>query len=347
MNRRVPALALFFVLVGGAFYLQAADGPAASGIPYVGRVENAGIPLNDPGIPMTFTLYDAATGGTQLHDESATVAVQGGAFAHVIGAGGLDDAEAIYRSSELWLAISVDGTALNGRQRLYAATQAQRADRAHTLDVTGSITTGGDIIVSAPFAMTTADDVGVVLGELNDGTNDEPGDVSLRVGAGGTAKVTGPLEVTGTISASEHVAGKWRRFNDGVITCPVGSPGIVNWPGEVYASDGLTRVDGNQVIEVAEAGFYRVEASVLVRSLNDNSSSDLSLETRPNDVGAFVGQVTSRVHGQDGDATHVISTTVQLPAGGGLRFVCQGANQHQVYGGGSPTFTVLTITKVP
>ena len=110
-----------FFLSAGALVWAAGNGSAPRLLPYRGHVDLDGTPLSGA-IPMTFTLFDDAAAGVELFNEAITVDVASGDFAVMLGeAGGLPDSA--LTAAELFVAVSVNGTPLTGRQRIGAATR--------------------------------------------------------------------------------------------------------------------------------------------------------------------------------------------------------------------------------
>jgi hypothetical protein len=96
-------------------------------IPYRGVLEQNGAPVDSAVLPMTFTLWDAAEGGTQLWSEDhPTVAVQGGRFSVALGEFTAIPA-VLFTQADLHLQVSVSGTQLQGRQRLYSVPYAHHS----------------------------------------------------------------------------------------------------------------------------------------------------------------------------------------------------------------------------
>lgn len=105
----------------------AADPAPPSFVPYRGTIEQDGAPLHQPsGVPMVFTLYDSQAGMTTVGSPySATVPVVDGVFSVQIPLGATT-----LRKNEVWLAMTVNGNPLTGRQRLLAVPYAARATEA-------------------------------------------------------------------------------------------------------------------------------------------------------------------------------------------------------------------------
>ena len=94
---------------------------AARFIPYQGHLEHNGQALNED-VSVTFTIFNAESGGAQLHSESQTVSPVNGSFATRIG----PVPEAVFVSPQLYLELTVDGFTLAGRQRIETSPYAIR-----------------------------------------------------------------------------------------------------------------------------------------------------------------------------------------------------------------------------
>lgn len=111
--------ALIVLVATGAFVLAAGDGPAPRLLPYRGHLNLDGAPVT-ASLPITFELYDDDTAGSLLHTEPLSVDVVAGDFAVLLGQTvAIEDAA--FTAAELFVAITVDGTPLAGRQRIGAA----------------------------------------------------------------------------------------------------------------------------------------------------------------------------------------------------------------------------------
>lgn len=110
--------AITLMLLVGA---NAAAQTPARYIPYKGQLERDGEPVS-AALNMSFALHDALTGGNQLHTETQSVNVTGGNFSVRIG----PVAESVFNVTSLYLAITVDGTLLGGRQLIQTTPYALR-----------------------------------------------------------------------------------------------------------------------------------------------------------------------------------------------------------------------------
>jgi len=97
-------------------------------IPYQGRLEKDGVPASGD-YEMTFTLFDASTGGNALWTQTSTIKVAGGHFSAVLAN---IDAAAV-EADELYLSVEVKGPAdaafvpLQNRQRILPSMYALRS----------------------------------------------------------------------------------------------------------------------------------------------------------------------------------------------------------------------------
>jgi hypothetical protein len=131
--KRLALTGFTLLLFTGVVWASHSPDPSIR-IPYQGTLFSAETPASGE-YEFTFELYDAETLGTQLHIETVDLTVSNGLFAHVIGDAG-DLAQSEIRDSNLWLAVTVEGASLGGRQRVHAAPMATTASTAHSLTLT-------------------------------------------------------------------------------------------------------------------------------------------------------------------------------------------------------------------
>lgn len=107
---------LFACLLFAAVAGQALAAPQADDFSYQGRLELNGQPANGT-FPMTFTLFDAETGGNQVGvpDVHSNVNVSGGGF------GVLLSFPEEFTGTQLWLEVTVDGQVITPRHKVTAA----------------------------------------------------------------------------------------------------------------------------------------------------------------------------------------------------------------------------------
>ncbi|HCF59498.1 MAG TPA: hypothetical protein DFS52_16075 [Myxococcales bacterium] len=207
----------------GTCSLASAADPARA-IPYSGRLEIDG---NAPSAAfgMRFALYDAASGGNKLFEETQTVAVTSGAFSVVLGARpGTPLPDPVFTAGSLFVEVTVDATTLTPRQQVYAAPQAVRGRTADTFTVTGRLGVG----TSSP-----AETLHVVGNQRNEGKLLVSGNVGIgtttpaqalhvvgRVRSEGSLELINPLKPAGTAS-------NWtfHNFEDGAF----GGPSLQLW----------------------------------------------------------------------------------------------------------------------
>ena len=234
--------ALGVLLAAGTFLAHAAlGGTAGVTIPYSGRLEFNGTPVNGLAT-FRVDLFNAPVGGSVCHTQTiSNVTVAQGAFGLVVS--GVP--EGCVRGRDVYLSISVDQgagpVALGGRQRVHPAVAALTSG-AGDLDVggemrsasvvTGAITASGAVNSAGSVASNTGE-TSVVLGEVGHGNayrglargnhatasnyaliqgtsgdthlNSAPGQpVRLRVGNADrvTVGANGGMDVVGGISAS-------------------------------------------------------------------------------------------------------------------------------------------------
>jgi hypothetical protein len=131
-GRRAVVLALLAILAQAPLATQA---QVPQTISYQGSLtDSAGVPVSGA-FTVTFTLYDAAVGGTTLWTETqASVPVANGAFGVVFGADGGNPLDAAVFAGQVYLGVSVGGDAeMTPRQALTAVGYAIQAKNAETL----------------------------------------------------------------------------------------------------------------------------------------------------------------------------------------------------------------------
>lgn len=140
--------------------------------------DGSGNPVSNGSHDITFSIYDAATGGTRLWQESQTVVTAGGLFDAMLGSSNAVDPSIVEDNSETYLGIQISGDAeLTPRIRLaYApyAIQAVASQDSDTLDgfdssdfaLKGEVQSSGGAITVAtsysPFSSGTVDSSGNV-----------------------------------------------------------------------------------------------------------------------------------------------------------------------------------------
>jgi hypothetical protein len=157
MNKR--AITIIFLAIGFCLSLVAANGGrqllaevsgissgAPSLISYQGFLaDSSGTPLSDGSYAMTFAIYDAASGGTKIWEETqSSVTVGGGYFSVLLGNGscttGCPLDASTFSGTTRYLQTSVttgSGTTTFPRQRLASAPFALQATEAQTMDWSG------------------------------------------------------------------------------------------------------------------------------------------------------------------------------------------------------------------
>lgn len=140
-QRGIIALALVGALAAGLAVQAAGDGPPNRVLPYQGRLELNGNPPSGMH-SIRFVLHDDPVAGAVLHDETIDVAVAGGSFSAMIGAGSTPLTDGVYTAAELFLELQVDGTPLDGRQQIFASHRA--------VDPPGEFSSGKHNITAQP-----------------------------------------------------------------------------------------------------------------------------------------------------------------------------------------------------
>lgn len=136
----------------------AQSGDAPSILHYQARLlDSGGSPLSAASLSVTFTLYDAPTGGSVLYTETQSLDVTGGLLSAQIGASTPLNTALFDSSSERWLGITVGADSeMSPRTRMtsvaYAlrAASARQADNVDGQDITpNSVSVGGITVIDA------------------------------------------------------------------------------------------------------------------------------------------------------------------------------------------------------
>jgi len=140
-------IALIFILLLG--FLSAGPALAAPhAVNYQGILnDSAGSPVPDQTFNMVFRIYDAATGGTLLYEESRTVATSKGIYNVLLGTGtasvGTFD-PALFSADNRWLEVEVNAEILSPRQQVTSvAFSLQAEEAAHATAADNAVTLAG------------------------------------------------------------------------------------------------------------------------------------------------------------------------------------------------------------
>jgi hypothetical protein len=188
MNRSMRWLA--------ALFLIALSGPVSAQVPSVMQFQ--GFLTDAEGAPLsgvhtvTFTLYDAAEGGTEVWTDTQSAAVENGAFAVLLGGSGNPMDANVFGGTALWLGVTVnEGAELTPRSEIGAVPYAARASVAD--DVPGhihpsSVTIDGKKVIDESGAW--VGDTAGLQGSKGDtgeqGLKGEKGDTGLKGDKGDT-----------------------------------------------------------------------------------------------------------------------------------------------------------------
>jgi hypothetical protein len=136
----------------------AQSGDAPSILHYQARLlDSGGSPLSAASLSVTFTLYDAPTGGNVLYTETQSLDVTGGLLSAQIGASTPLNTALFDSGSERWLGITIGSDSeMSPRTRMtsvaYAlrAASARQADNVDGQDITpSSVSVGGSTVIDA------------------------------------------------------------------------------------------------------------------------------------------------------------------------------------------------------
>lgn len=178
------------------------------------RVENDAGPL-DGTVSLTLTLFDAATGGSAVHEETVTSAVVvDGELVHELGASAanpIDDA--VLDRPELFLQVVLNGETLSPRLPIRAVPYALRAEQCSTLEGLSAddVATDAEMAaalqsISVPFSSLTGVPAGLIDGEL---TASSSGGLVVNgntIGIGASA-VTSGMIASGAVTSAKLASG--------------------------------------------------------------------------------------------------------------------------------------------
>lgn len=130
-GRALAGAAVAAATVAGVIAV-AASGPGVGEVPaelpYRGHLDRDGVAVTDAAVPMTFALCTASVGDNCFWSEAQTVSVQDGDFSVVLGGAPTNPIDPKrFARPQLYVAITVDGQPLAGRQRLYTVPYAHYA----------------------------------------------------------------------------------------------------------------------------------------------------------------------------------------------------------------------------
>ncbi len=202
---------LLWVSVAAVIMIAAgAQGQVPQLINYQGSLADAsGNPVNNPSQSMTFKIFDAATAGTLLWQETQTVAVTNGIFNVLLGSAVSIPLTLFDAGTSRWLEVSVGGTALSPRHRFgsvpYAFTsRATGSGSGNTLDQAydeGGPGAGGFIIADAGAVNIAGPDGLAVSGPLTVASHMNVGLITATTEIGGI-DVSGPAAELGFVKRS-------------------------------------------------------------------------------------------------------------------------------------------------
>jgi hypothetical protein len=134
----------YLTIIGMAFVvitlLTLTAGAVPPAITYQGQLTDGatGTPITDPGLAMTFRIYDAATGGVLLwEEEHVSVPVDTGIYTVIVGSGTTTSGSfdpSLFSQDNRWLEVLVEGEVFDPRQQLTSVAYAFRAATATDAD---------------------------------------------------------------------------------------------------------------------------------------------------------------------------------------------------------------------
>jgi microcystin-dependent protein len=151
-GRTLAAAAVAAATLAGVIAV-AASGPGVgevpSQIPYRGYLDKDGVPVTNPAVSMQFELCTASAGANCFWSETQVVSVQDGNFSVALGSQNAIDAQRFPRAP-VYVAVTVDGQALQGRQRLYSVPYAHYAGSSSTVPAGTVVAYAGAATESPP-----------------------------------------------------------------------------------------------------------------------------------------------------------------------------------------------------
>jgi hypothetical protein len=208
------ALVAAALLVTGVGLHAAGNGSVAVQVPYTGHLDDDGVAVSIA-TSMSFKIFDDATAGTALSEDVILVTPVAGLFSVVLGTGTDTLTTSELDAAELWLEVAVAGTTIGARQRIYAATQAVRADAASDFTVRGVLTATGGANVTGGLTADTAtiDDLTLPGGA----TFEQGGCASFIDSVGGASTVCGSTTSGLAITAAPTRAVKILMGTESVV----------------------------------------------------------------------------------------------------------------------------------
>lgn len=191
---------------------------------YQGRLAENGVPF-DGTAEITFSFYDASSGGTAIWSETHNIEVQNGIFNVLLGSGEEIPDNLFLENNELYLGISVnDNNEFEPRSRVSSVAYASRSNSAATVD-NGAITSqklAGDIditttgnVEASSFTGDGSGLTGIVADQIADGavgtqelannavTASKISSGAVTAGKIGTFAVTNAKIASGAVSAAK------------------------------------------------------------------------------------------------------------------------------------------------
>jgi hypothetical protein len=170
--------------------------------------KTTGDPITSSGLTMRFRIYDAETDGTMLWEEPRTLPVENGIYNVALGAVTPFTTD-LFSYDERWLEVEVASEVLTPRQKLTSVAYAMKAGKAESVNI--PLYLFGETSSSLVNAMNTGAGIGVyaqggyagLFGLSNTGCGVFGSSPSGYAGYFyGNTRVTGNLEVDGTLSAA-------------------------------------------------------------------------------------------------------------------------------------------------
>src|SRR3989338_4197383 len=198
-------------------FIEVAYAEVPQYISYQGKLMDAtGDKAVTRSITMTFRLYDASTGGTELWKEEHSISLaeaDKGLFNVVLGS--VTALSSTDFNTPMWLSVQVTGDSeMTPRQRLTASGYALNADKLDSLDSTKFLRTDVDTSTSGKLTITRAGAALLIKPSSDPAANTKLVEVQNAAGTSkfsvdleGDVLVAGDLTVTGTIGGSTSTTG--------------------------------------------------------------------------------------------------------------------------------------------
>ena len=324
--RRFHALLRFALALSLTFSLWPARIWRALGVPvahtawaavpwminYQGRLTDTGGSAVTGSVTIIFRLYDAATAGTKLWEETQTMSLSeadNGIFNVILGS--VTALTSVDFNTAMWLTVQVaDDTEMTPRQRLTAVGYAVNADQIDSLDSAKFLRTDIDTSTSGKLTITRAGAAFVITPSSAPSANTKMLDIQNTSGTSkfsvdyeGDVTVAGDLGVTGSISGSSSVTGTSNASWTVGTATDATSADVSLLLGQSSGQESIV-FDGDSTDDFLVSDDLRLQAQSDLRLADSDSSNYVAIEA-PATVSS---NVTLTLPGDDGTANQVLIT---------------------------------------